>query len=60
MLNDSIENTNLKNIEIFEKEIEINPTDPDLWDNKGSCLEQIGKTEEALFCYEQAKDFDRF
>jgi len=43
----------------FEKGIEINPSDPDLWDNKGSCLEQLGRSDEAVKCYEHAKELER-
>jgi len=39
--------------------IEVNPSDPDLWDNKGSCLEQLGKPDEARNCYDHAKKIDR-
>ena len=45
-----------KALRYFEKGIEINSSDPDLWDNKGSCLEQLGRNDEALKCYEHAKE----
>jgi tetratricopeptide (TPR) repeat protein len=48
-----------KALRYFEKGIEINPTDPDLWDNRGSCLEQLGKINDSIYCYEHAKELDR-
>jgi tetratricopeptide (TPR) repeat protein len=48
-----------KALRYFEKGIELNPSDPDLWDNKGSCLEQLGKIDAALDCYQHAKELDR-
>jgi len=48
-----------KALRYFEKAIEISPSNPDLWDNKGSCLEQLGKSDEAIKCYERAKELDR-
>ena len=47
-----------KALRYFEKGIEINPSDPDLWDNKGSCLEQLGRNDAAEYCYEHAKELD--
>ena len=48
-----------KALRYFEKGTEINPSDPDLWDNKGSCLEQLGRIDEAKYCYDHAKELDR-
>jgi tetratricopeptide (TPR) repeat protein len=48
-----------KALRYFEKGIETNPSDPDLWDNKGLCLEQLGRSDEALKCYEHAKELDK-
>lgn len=43
----------------FEIAIEINPSDPDFWDNKGSCLEQLGRPDEATKCYNRAKELEK-
>jgi tetratricopeptide (TPR) repeat protein len=48
-----------KALRYFEKGIDINPSDPDLWDNKGSCLEQLGRSDEARKSYERAKELDK-
>jgi len=48
-----------KALQYFEKGIEVSPSNPDLWDNKGSCLEQLGRIAEARKCYEHAKELDR-
>jgi len=48
-----------KALQYFENGIKINPSDPDLWDNKGSCLEQLGRSDAAVKCYEHAKELDR-
>jgi tetratricopeptide (TPR) repeat protein len=45
-----------KSLQYFEKGIEINPSDPDLWDNKGSCLELLGRIDDAKYCYDHAKE----
>jgi len=47
-----------KALRYFENGIKINPSDPDLWDNKGTCLEQLGRSDAAVNCYEHAKELD--
>jgi tetratricopeptide (TPR) repeat protein len=48
-----------KALRYFEKGIELNPSDPDLWDHKGCCLEQLGNIDAASDCYMHAKELDR-
>ena len=41
-------------LKAYQKAIELNPKDPDAWNNKGATLAELGKHEEALKAYQKA------
>ena len=43
-----------KAIECFNKALEIDNNIPQIWNNKGVCLEEMGNFDEAKKCYEKA------
>ncbi len=43
-----------KAIGCFDKAIELNPDDPDAYNNKGSALDRLGEYPQAIECYDKA------
>ena len=42
----------------LNKALELNPNDTETWNNKGMALDEIGKYEEAIKCYDKAIELD--
>ena len=44
----------------FNKAIELNPRDPDAWNNRGLVYDRLGRQDEALFDFSRAIEIDDF
>ena len=45
-------------LSFFEQALLLDPTDPELWNNKGIALRGIGRYEEAMECFNNSLKID--
>ena len=45
-------------IKNYDKAIELDPNDPDPWNNKGELLDELGKEEEANKCFDKVDELE--
>jgi tetratricopeptide (TPR) repeat protein len=47
-----------KAIQCYDRALEIEPNNADIWNNKGHALDDLGNHEEAIQCYDKALELD--
>lgn len=45
-------------VKCYSNSLKINPTNSEVWNNKGSVLGELGKLEEAIRCFDEAVKID--